>query len=153
MAILLFLLWIIWNGKVNAEIVLFGVALTVLVLLFAAKVLGYSLKSERLLWKNFPLFLRYVMVLIAEIFKAALAVGRLAYIPKGEPAPVIVEFHSGLPSDFLNALLANSITLTPGTFTLIQEGDRFVVHCLRREFAEGIEDSVFVRILREVKPI
>ena len=40
MAILLFLLWITWNGKVNAEIILFGVALTALVLLFAVKVLG-----------------------------------------------------------------------------------------------------------------
>ena len=58
MAILLFLLWIIWNGKVNAEIVLFGVALTVLVLLIAAMVLGYSLKSERLFWKKFPIILR-----------------------------------------------------------------------------------------------
>ena len=46
MAILLFLLWIIWNGKVNAEILLFGTALTALALLFAVKVLGYSLESE-----------------------------------------------------------------------------------------------------------
>ena len=30
MAVLLFLLWIIWNGKVNAEILLFGAALTAL---------------------------------------------------------------------------------------------------------------------------
>ena len=56
MAILLFLLWIIWNGKVNAEILLFGVALTALVLLFAIKVLGYSIESERRFWRNLPLF-------------------------------------------------------------------------------------------------
>ena len=130
MAILLFLLWIIWNGKVNAEILLFGAALTALVLLFAIKVLGYSLESERRFWRNFPLFLRYTLVLVKEIFKAAWAVGRLAYSP---------------------ALLANSITLTPGTFTLIQEGDRFVVHCLRREYAEGLEDSAFVQLLGKVK--
>ena len=151
MAILLFLLWIIWNGMVNAEIILFGVALTALVLLFAVKVLGYSLESERRFWRNSPLFLRYVGVLIGEIFKASLAVAKLACSPGGSPDPVIVEFHSGLPSDFQNALLANSITLTPGTFTLIQEGDRFVVHCLRREYAEGIDESVFVELLRKVK--
>ncbi|MBQ8052876.1 MAG: Na+/H+ antiporter subunit E [Lachnospiraceae bacterium] len=151
MAILLFLLWIIWNGKVNAEILLFGVALTVLVLVFAIKVLGYSLKSERRFWRNFPLFLCYVFVLVREIFAAAWAVARVAYSPGGKPEPVIVEFHSGLPTDFQNALLANSITLTPGTFTLVQEGDRFVVHCLRREYAEGIEDSAFVRLIGKVK--
>ena len=151
MAVLLFLLWIIWNGKVNAEIILFGLALTVLVLLFAVKVLGYSLESERRFWRNFPLFLRYTGVLLAEILKASRAVALLAFSGREKPEPVIVEFHSGLPSDFQNALLANSITLTPGTFTLIQEGDRFVVHCLRREYAEGIDESVFVELLRKVK--
>ena len=151
MAILLFLLWIIWNGKVNAEIILFSVALTALVLLFAVKVLGYSLESERRFWINSPLFLSYTAVLIGEIFKASLAVAGLALSSTRKPDPVIVEFHSGLPSDFQNALLANSITLTPGTFTLIQEGDRFVVHCLRREYAEGIDESAFVELLRKVK--
>ena len=148
---LLLFLDIIWNGKVNAEILLFGTALTALALLFAVKVLGYSLESERRFWRNFPLFLRYTLVLIREIFKASLAVAKLACSPDGKPDPVIVEFHSGLPTDFQNALLANSITLTPGTFTLIQEGDRFVVHCLRREYADGIEVSTFVELLGKVK--
>lgn len=151
MAILLFLLWIIWNGKVNAEIILFGIALTALVLLLAVKVLGYSLESERRFWRNFPLFLRYTAVLLWEILKASRAVAMLAISGSGRPDPVIVEFHSGLPTDFQNALLANSITLTPGTFTLIQEGDRFVIHCLRREYAEGIDESVFVKLLGKVK--
>ena len=148
MAVLLFLLWIIWNGKVNAEILFFGAALTALVLLFAIKVLGYSLESERRFWRNFPLFLCYTLVLVREIFKASWAVAKMAYSPEGKPAPVIVEFHSGLPSDFQNALLANSITLTPGTFTLIQEGDHFVVHCLKREYGEGMEESSFIKYLR-----
>ena len=68
-----------------------------------------------------------------------------------DPEPVIVEFHSGFQSRLQNVLLANSITLTPGTITVFQDGDHFVVHCLRREYAEGIEDSSFVRLLRRVK--
>ena len=95
MAILLFLLWIIWNGKVNAEIILFGVALTALVLLFAVKVLGYSLESERRFWRNSPLFLRYAAVLIKEILKASLAVAGVALSSAGKPDPVISERASG----------------------------------------------------------
>lgn len=151
MAILLFLLWIIWNGRVSVEILLFGVALTAAVLLFAVKVLGYSLESERRIGRNFPLFLLYVWTLITEIFKASFTVARLAFDPECKTDPVIIEFHSGLPTDFQNVLLANSITLTPGTFTLIQEGDRFVVHCLRREYADGMGDSKFIELLRRVK--
>ena len=151
MAILLFLLWIIWNGKVSVEILLFGAALTALAMLFAIKLLGYSLESERRFWRNLPLFLRYVAVLIAEILRSAAAVGAIALSPGKRPDPVIIEFHSGLPTDFQNVLLANSITLTPGTFTLFQEGDRFMVHCLRREFADGMGDSRFIELLRKMK--
>ena len=151
MAILLFLLWIIWNGRLSVEILLFGVVLTVLAFLFGVKVLGYSLASERRFWRNFPLFLLYTLQLIREIFKAAFAVAVLALDPKGKPEPVIVEFHSGLPTDFQNVLLANSITLTPGTYTLFQDKDHFVVHCLRREYAEGMDTSTFVELLRKVK--
>ena len=151
MAILLFLLWIIWNGKVSVEILLFGAALTALAMLFAIKLLGYSLESERRFCRNLPLFLRYVAVLIAEILRSAAAVGALALSPGKRPDPVIIEFHSGLSTDFQNVLLANSITLTPGTFTLFQEGDRFMVHCLRREFADGMGDSRFIELLRKMK--
>ena len=151
MAILLFLLWIIWNGRLSVEILLFGVLLTALAFLFAIKVLGYSLASERRFWRNLPLFLLYTVNLIREIFKAALAVALLALDAKGKPDPVIVEFYSGLPTDFQNVLLANSITLTPGTYTLFQEKDHFVVHCLRREYAEGMDSSSFVELLRKVK--
>ena len=92
-----------------------------------------------------------IMTLISEIFKASFTVAKLAFDPEGKTDPVIIEFHSGLPTDFQNVLLANSITLTPGTFTLIQEGDRFVVHCLRREYANGMGDSKFIELLRRVK--
>lgn len=151
MCILLFLLWIIWNGRLSVEILLFGVLLTALAFLFAIKVLGYSLASERRFWRNLPLFLLYTVNLIREIFKAALAVALLALDAKGKPDPVIVEFYSGLPTDFQNVLLANSITLTPGTYTLFQDKDHFVVHCLRREYAEGMDSSSFVELLRKVK--
>ena len=75
----------------------------------------------------------------------------LAWSGSKNPDPVLVEFHSGLKDAFSNVVLANSITLTPGTFTVVQKDDFFVVHCLRPEFAEGIEESSFVRLLRKVK--
>ena len=76
MAILLFLLWIIWNGRLSVEIILFGVLLTVPAFLFGVKVLGYSLESERRFWRNFPLFLLYTLTLIREIFKAGRSLRR-----------------------------------------------------------------------------
>lgn len=50
-------------------------------------------------------------------------------------------------------ILANSITLTPGTITVSVEGDVFCVHCLDKELAEGIENSVFVQLLERMEAL
>ena len=48
-------------------------------------------------------------------------------------------------------VLANSITLTPGTITIRMEGNEFYVHCLDKEFAEGMESSIFVELLSKME--
>ena len=129
---------------------MFGIPITGGILLFAHKALGYSMDTELKMYRNLPVFLLYVPTLILEIIKSALSVIRLILSSK-EPEPVIIEFHSGFSTRLQNVLLADSITLTPGTITVFLEGDRFVVHCLRPEYAEGIEDSSFVRLLRKIR--
>ena len=150
MPILIFLLWVILNGRITLEIVLFGIAITVLVSLFAFRAIGYSPKNDWRFLRNLPLFLLYILDLIYEIIKAAFAVMLLVF-RADDPDPIIVEFHSGLPTQMQNVLLANSITLTPGTITVFQEEDHFVIHSLRREYAEGLEESSFVKLLRKLK--
>ena len=151
MIALFFIIWIILNGRVTPEIVLFGAVFAALMSLFAHKVLGYSWDSDKSFFRNFPLYLKYVVVLLIEIIKAAFSVMKIALSGNPKPDPIVIEFNSGLKKDAQNVLLANSITLTPGTYTLFQEGDHFVVHCLIREFAEGMEDSSFIQILKKMK--
>lgn len=150
MPVILFLLWIIFNGRVTPEILLIGLPVTVLVSLFSYRLTGYSPASDIKLLKNLFLLILYVLNLIREIVMSASAV--MLMIIRGQaPEPVIIEFHSGFASGAKNVLLANSITLTPGTITVFQEGDRFVIHCLRPEYGCGMDDSSFVRILRRFK--
>ena len=129
---------------------LFGLGVSAIVTLFAVKVIGYSLKTDFLILRNLPIFLVYILDLIYEIIKAAWLVMKMVY-QADEPDPVLIEFHSGFQTDLQNVLLANSITLTPGTLTVFQEGDHFVVHCLRREYAENMDESSFVKLLRRLK--
>ena len=35
--------------------------------------------------------------------------------------------------------------------TILQDGDRFVIHCLRPEYAEGLDDSSFIHLLRRFR--
>lgn len=148
MPILFFALWVILNGRITLEIVLFGIAVTALIYIFLIKVLGYSVSSDIRIAKNIPIGILYILNLIWEVIKASVTVIGVALAPGAHPDPVLVEFHSGLPGNFLNVLLANSITLTPGTITVFRKGDHFVIHALRREYAEGLSESSFVKLLR-----
>ena len=56
-----------------------------------------------------------------------------------------------LKEEGYEVILANSITLTPGTITVSLEDNRFCVHCLDRELAEGMENSVFVELLKKME--
>ncbi len=148
MIIFFFFLWLILNGRITAELILLGIPISALVLLLANRAVGYTLKTDLRIMRNLPVFFLYTMNLVAEILKASAAVMGVVLDPSKKPEPVIVEFHSGLKTELQNVLLANSITLTPGTYTLFQEGDHFVVHCLKREYGEGMEESSFVKYLR-----
>ncbi len=150
MFILYYLLWIILNGRITAEILLFGIPVSGLISFVTYRVVGYSTENDRKIVRNLPLLLRYLITLIKEIAKAAISVMGVVAKPGERPEPVIVEFRSGLPTRFQNVLLANSITLTPGTYTLFLDGDRFVIHCLRREYADGLDSSPFVQLLKKM---
>ena len=143
-----FFLWLILNGRVTAELILLGIPISALVLLLANRAVGYTIKTDIRIMRNLPVFFLYTLNLVGEILKASAAVMDVVLDPSKKPEPVIVEFHSGLKTELQNVLLANSITLTPGTYTLFQEGDHFVVHCLKREYGEGLEGSSFVKYLK-----
>ena len=139
-------------GRITPEIVVIGLGLTAVLSLFLYKGLGYTPERERRLLKSVPMLLLYALNLLREIVISSVAVAGLALSTTRHPEPVLVEFYSGLERDSLNVLLANSITLTPGTITVFQEKDHFLIHALRREYAEGLEDSSFVHLLRRFPP-
>jgi multicomponent Na+:H+ antiporter subunit E len=62
-----------------------------------------------------------------------------------------VYFDADLKSELAKVMLANSITLTPGTITVSVEDNHYCVHCLDRELGAGIENSVFVELLEKIE--
>lgn len=61
-----------------------------------------------------------------------------------------VTFKTKLKSDFTRMLLANSITLTPGTITVSLKGDEYTIHCLDESLSEGLENSDFEKALMKL---
>lgn len=144
---LFFVVWIIFNGRITLEIALFGIAIAGVMFAFVCKFMDYSVEKERNLYRKLPLFGKYVVLLVAEIIKANFAVCRLILTRKEIPEPVLVKIHTNLKTETARVLLANSITLTPGTITVSLVEQELLVHCLDKSLAEGMEDSEFVKLL------
>ncbi len=151
MYILLLLFWIILNGKITTEILLFGLVIAGAIYWAMCKFLDYSPKNDWFVAKNIIWILTYFVVLIIEIFKSAIAVYTRVYSRKIEIQPQIIFFDVDIESEFLRFVLANSITLTPGTITVDVDEKRFCVHALDYSLADGIEDSVFIKMLKKME--
>ncbi|MDE6918177.1 MAG: Na+/H+ antiporter subunit E [Lachnospiraceae bacterium] len=151
MYVLFFLLWIVFNGRVTTEIVLFGLAVSAALYWFICKFMEFSPRREFAYLRKGGYLLQYLCYLIKEIFIANFVTMKLICSAGRVVEPVLIAFETHFKNDISRFLLANSITLTPGTITVAVEGDRFIVHCLDRTLAEGIEASVFVKILEKIE--
>ena len=153
MLLLFFLAWVIFNGRLTLEIALFGIAVAGAVFAFVCRFMDYSLKKELHFYKLVPAFAQYLYYLIKEIVSANISVSRMILTRKEEMEPVLVHVRTDLKTETARVILANSITLTPGTITVSLTEDKLLVHCLDKSLSEGMEDSIFVRLLRKMEEV
>jgi len=151
MLLLFFTAWIIFNGNFTLEIVLFGVVIALGMFAFICKFMDYSIQRELHFYKLVPVFFQYVFLLVKEIVQANLSVCRMILSRREIVEPVIVHVHTNLKTETARVILANSITLTPGTITVSMTDDDLLVHCLDKSLAEGMEDSAFVKLLEKME--
>ncbi len=151
MYILLYLFWIILVGRVTAEILILGLILTAGIGLLLKALFGYTPAKDLRFVKKAPLFFVYIFVLILEILKACIATMKYIFGARKNIEPVLVSFKPGLKTEFGKFVLANSITLTPGTITIDITGDVFTVHCLSAGLLDTSENSVFLKWIRRLE--
>lgn len=151
MYFLLYCFWVILNGRITAEVLLLGLAVVAGVGALAYVLFGYTPRREWQLDRRLPLFAVYMLVLLWEILKANWNMLRVIVSARSSIEPTLVTFRTGLRTGFGRFLLANSITLTPGTITVRMEGDCLTVHCIRRSMLDTSPDSVFERWIRRLE--
>lgn len=151
MYVVFFFLWIVFNGKITLEIVLLGIIIAAVMYYFTWRFMGYSPGKEIKSFRKIGLGIEYILILFWEIVKANIHVIHFIVTSKYQIEPVIIRFKTDLKENGTKAVLANSITLTPGTITVSLEEDEYVIHCLDKEFAENIENSRLVYLLRNLE--
>ncbi len=151
MYLLSFCFWVLLNGRFTWEVILLGLGILLPEAILLRLLFFYTPKTEWRFLRRLPLFIVYLLVLLFEILKANLKVLCIILFRKIKTNPALRTVTVDLQTDFARFMLANSITLTPGTITVSAEGNRFTVHCLSAEMLDGIEDGIFVRLLRKME--
>ena len=149
--VLLLGLWLVFAERFSLEVLFTGVFGVILVALINKKLIEKVRLSLGL--RSIPYFFEYFFILLFVIIKANLHVALLVLSPKPKLSPSFVRHKISLKSDLNRTILANSITLTPGTLTVSMEDDVMLIHCLTEEFSKSIENTRFEKILMEMEEL
>jgi multicomponent Na+:H+ antiporter subunit E len=141
------LFWLILAQTLSFERIAIGTLICVAVYLFNKDLQSFNQKNRNLALPNLKFLLSYITVLIVEMFKSNFHVAKIILSPKLNISTSIVTINTKLKNEFNKTVLANSITLTPGTLTLDSTNDKLIIHCLDKEVAKGLENSKFEQML------
>ena len=124
--ILLFVMWLILTANLQIANVFIGTAVSFSIALLYTKIFEH---------KEFefinPLWLMvYFFVLLKSLILSNIQISKRILSKDMDLSPAIVAVKTDLKSDWKKLLLANSITLTPGTLTLDIKDDTLFIHVI-----------------------
>lgn len=153
MFLMLLVFWLIFNGRVTTEILLVGVVVSAALTFMWCKIFNIKKSvfapSVKGVWR----YLKYIGNLVLEIIRCNIQVMRLILHPKEEVHPQLITFPVKLKKENHKVILANSITLTPGTITVAMQDDTIRVHGLDASFLEGIEECDMLKRLEKMEEL
>jgi len=151
--LIFFGIWIIFSGQFDAFHLTLGILSSAFITIISSdflfvdrsKSLGKRLKEAC----RFP---GYFLWLLYQILLSNIHVLKLALSPGGmkQVEPAVIRIKTKLKTDFGRYVLANSITLTPGTITIDMQGDELIIHSISEHTAIGVKDDAMERRISKV---
>ncbi|PKL96325.1 MAG: cation transporter [Gammaproteobacteria bacterium HGW-Gammaproteobacteria-8] len=136
LAVVLALLWLGISGVYKPLLFLLGAGSVLFVVWLSRRMEVVGVEHNPILYSwRLP---AYWLWLLKEIVKSNIEVARAALQPE-RVKPSVFAVPMKLGSAVGKVTYANSITLTPGTVTLLLEDDRVEVHALLESSAEGVK--------------
>src|SRR6056297_1385421 len=124
---ILMVVWILINNSFRWEIISIGLALSLVISLIFGTYLRIF-DELKLTPASLGYTLIYLIVFLIELIKSNLDVARRVLTPSLPINPGIVKTKTILKSKMGRMILANSITLTPGTLTVDIKDDTLYIH-------------------------
>lgn len=119
--------WIVWNNSLDFKIWLIGLVITLPVAMLFHKG-SYIFEGVKLTPKGILYSFQYIGVFLIALLKSNIDVIFRVLHPKLPIRPGIVRVETKLKSPIARMILANSITLTPGTFIVDIKDEYLYVH-------------------------
>jgi multicomponent Na+:H+ antiporter subunit E len=137
--LILLSVWILLNNSLEADVLISGGVIAFLLAFLNAK--QHRLFDDlKLTPKSLVYTIMYFIVFFIELVKSNIDVTLRVISPKLRINPGIVEVKTKLKSKYARMILANSITLTPGTLTVEVVDDSFFIHWIDVE-NEDIQEA------------
>lgn len=140
---LLIAAWVLWSGMFKPLLLGLGAFSCALAGYIAVR-MGYF--DSRVFALRFNLrLLGFWAWLFKEIVTSSLEVARIVLARRLQLSTRVVEIDASRLSPVDQAILGNSITLTPGTLTLDADDGKLLVHALTADGAAALEEGEMLR--------
>jgi multicomponent Na+:H+ antiporter subunit E len=147
----LLLFWLLLSSDYDAQHIITGLVLSAVVIWFWRDL--SDLLPSKSLTARLPDVILYGLILLWEIILANIAVTKSLLSSRSKLDSGFVSFRPNLQTSWGQVLLANAITITPGTVTIDVNPDTgvFMVHGLTESMREGLEDGRLVRCIQRLE--
>lgn len=143
LTVLLIAAWVLWSGMFKPLLLGLGAFSCALAGYIAVR-MGYFESRVFALRFNLRVFTFWGW-LLKEIVLSSLQVARIVLARKLQVSTQVVSIDASQLTPVDQAILGNSITLTPGTLTLDASDGRLLVHALTAEGAQALRDGEMLR--------
>lgn len=141
----LFVLWLVLTSALNVQNIVMGLAVSYGIALLYTKMF----KDEKVEQFSIVAAFSYLYILLKNLVISNLQINKRILSKKINISAAIIAVDTDLESDWKKLLLANSITLTPGTLTLDIKGNTLFIHTLQyekdmdtKEIIKEFEDAI-----------
>lgn len=149
--LILFIFWVAISGTLKWPQLVVGMAAAIFVTYFNRKLLITAAESPPLSLITLLWLTGYFIVLLIDIIKANFQVAWIVLHPRMPIEPNLVPLEVDLDRVAGRVLLANSITLTPGTLTILADEKKFLVHALTFKSGEDLKHWPLIRRLKQME--
>lgn len=151
MYIIFFFLWLVFNGRITLEIVLIGFIISFFISQFSQKFLSLRKFNRKRIWRQLKISILYIINLIKEMVLANIHIIKIVLSPEIKISPCLTYFQAPIKGQGKRVVLANSITLTPGTITVDLDDNSYCIHAIEVQLARDLDQSSFVKILQKME--